>query len=163
MRAPHGKLPETAKKHMTPDLPRDKSLQDIFADFIGYLFDSTKVFIQEREPKGKEFWQSLGSNIDLILSHPNGWEGREQAFLRKSVVRARVFTEEEALSHVSFVTEGEAAFHFCVTNTNSVELLEVVFFLLNSGDTFQPLVSSSITRSWSSMLEVELSTSALTP
>ena len=163
MRASPGELPTTAKKHMTADLPRDKSLQDIFADFIRYLFNSAKVFIQEHEPRGKELWESLGSNIDLILSHPNGWEGREQGFLRKSVVQAGIFTEEEALSHVSFVTEGEAAFHFCVTNTNSVELLEVVFFLLNSGDTFKPLVSSLTTRSWSSMLEVELSTSALTP
>ena len=85
---------------------------------------------------GKELWESLGSNIDLVLSHPNGWEGREQGFLRKSVVQAGVFTEEEALSHVSFVTEGEATLGFCVTNTNSGELLKVVSFPFNSKDTF---------------------------
>jgi len=75
---------------------------------------------------GKGLWESLGSNIDLILSHPNGWEGREQAFLRKSVVRAGILTEEEALSRVSFVTEGEATFNFCVMKTNSSESLKVV-------------------------------------
>jgi len=117
---------------MTAGLPEGKSLQDIFADFICYLFDSTKAFIQECEPMGKVLWENLERNINLILTHPNEWEGREQEFLRKSVVRASVFTEQEALSRVSFVTEGEATFNFCVTNTKSGESLEVVFFLLNS-------------------------------
>ena len=121
---------------MTTDLPKGKSLQDVFVDFIRYLFDSAKAFIQESEPMGKELWESLGRNIDLVLSHPNGWEGREQEFLRKSVVQASIFTEEEALSHVSFVTEGEATFNFCVTNTKSGESLEVVFFLTDSEGTF---------------------------
>jgi hypothetical protein len=121
---------------MTAELPRGKSLRDIFADFIRYLFDSAKAFIQEREPMGEELWESLGRNIDLILSHPNGWEGREQEFLRKSVVQASVFTEEEALSNVSFVTEGEATFNFCVANTRSGELLEVFFFTFTPECTF---------------------------
>ena len=112
MRVTHGELPATAKKHMTGDLPADKSLQDVFADFIRYLFNSTKAFIQEREPMGEELWESLGSNIDLIL------------------------TEKVALSRVSFVTEGEATFNFCVTNTNSGELLKVVFSPLNPKGAF---------------------------
>ena len=117
---------------MTADLPKGKSLQDVFVDFIRYLFDSAKTFIQEREPMGETLWESLGRNIDLILSHPNGWEGPQQEFLRKSVVQASIFTEEEALSCVSFVTEGEAMFNFCVTNTKSGELLKVAFFLPTS-------------------------------
>ena len=125
MRLSPGELPATAKKHMTADLPEGKSLQDIFADLIRYLFDSAKAFIQESEPMGEALLESLESNIDLMLSHPNRWEGREQEFLRKSVVQASVFTEEEALSRVSFVTEGEATFNFCMINTKSGELLEV--------------------------------------
>jgi len=117
---------------MTADLPKGKSLQDVFVDFIRYLFDSAKAFIQEREPMGEKLWESLGRNIDLILSHPNGWEGPQQEFLRKSVVQTSIFTEEEALSRVSFVTEGEATFNFCVTNTKSGELLEVVSLLPTS-------------------------------
>ena len=136
MRLSPGELPATAKKHMTAELPRGKSIQDIFADFIRYLFDSVKTFIEECEPLGEELWESVESNIDLVLSHPNGWEGREQEILRKSVVQAKVFTEEEALSRVSFVTEGEATFNFCVTNTRSGELLKVVDFSFNFEDTF---------------------------
>jgi len=116
-----------AKQHMTAELPKGKSIQDIFADFIRYLFDSTKAYIQEGVPMGERLWGSLEPNIDLILSHPNGWGGREQEFLRKSIVQASILTEKEALSRVSFITEGEATFNFCVTNTTSGKLLEVVF------------------------------------
>jgi len=112
---------------MTAELPKGKSIQDLFADFLRYLFDSAKAYIQESEGMGEMIWESLEHNIDLVLSHPNGWEGREQEFLRKSVVKASILTEEEALSRVSFVTEGEATFNFCVTNTKAGELLKVVF------------------------------------
>ena len=81
---------------------------------------------------GKELWEKVESNIDLILSHPNGWGGREQEFLRKSVVQASVFTEEESLSRVSFVTEGEATLNFCLINAQSTESLQVLSFIFSS-------------------------------
>ena len=136
MRLSPGELPATAKKHMTPDLPPGKSAQDLFVDFIRYLFDSAKAFIQESEPMGDQIWESVEQNIDLVLAHPNGWEGREQQFLREFIVKASIFTEEEALSRVSFVTEGEATFNFCVTTTKSGELLEVAVFPVQPRDTF---------------------------
>jgi len=137
---------------MTAELPKGKSIQDIFADFLRYLFDSAKASIKEWEPMGEQLWESLEPNIDLILSHPNGWEGREQEFLRKSVVKASILTEEEALSRVSFVTEGEATFNFCVTNTKSGELLEVVLYCptprMRSDHLFEAWPQSSSHRCW---------------
>ena len=124
-------LPATTKKHMAMDLPKGKSLQDIFADFIRYLFDSAKAFFQACEPMGNDLWESVEHNIDLILSHPNGWGGCEQEFLRKSVVQASIFTEEESLSRILFITEMEATFNFCAINSGSGELLEVLFSLFN--------------------------------
>ena len=148
---------------MTPDLPKGKSLPDIFADFIRYMFDSAREFIKESEPMGDKIWERVKSDIHLILSHPNGWEGRQQEFLRKSVVKASIFTEEEALSRVSFVTEGEATFNFCMTDTKSGALLEVTSFLpFNSGNWFSALISSLGTRSLLLTSAVGPSTSALT-
>ena len=116
---------------MTTDLPPGKSTQDLFVDFMRYLFDSAKAFIQESvEAIGEKIWESVEQNIDLVLAHPNGWEGREQQFLRESSVKASIFTEEEALSRVSFVTEGEATFNFCAIETKSGELLEVAVLLI---------------------------------
>ena len=122
-----GELPAEVKKHITP-LPKGKSIADLFADFILYLFNSTVAHIKEVEPTGEVLWGNFGSTVEFVLTHPNGWEGRQQEVMRKAVVQAGVFSKEEALSRVSFVTEGEASFNYCVTNTKSGELLEVSAF-----------------------------------
>jgi hypothetical protein len=114
------------KNRITEDLPLGKSLQDVFSDFIRYLFDSAKSFIQESEPLGKSLWVAVENDINLILSHPREWGSRELEFLRKAVVRASVFTEEEALTRISFITEEEATFNFCVAHTTPDEPLKVL-------------------------------------
>ena len=119
-----GELPAEAKKYITP-LPKGKSIVDLFADFILYLFNSTIAHIKEVEPTGEVLWENFGPTVEFVLTHPNGWEGRQQEVMRKAVVQAGVFDKEEALSRVSFVTEGEASFNYCVTNTKSGELLQV--------------------------------------
>jgi len=107
------------------ELPQGKSIIDLFADFISYLFDSTIAHIKEVEPTGEVLWRSFGPTVEIVLTHPNGWEGHQQELMRKAVVQAAIFNEEDARSRVSFVTEGEASFNYCVTNTRSGELLEV--------------------------------------
>ena len=113
---------------MTAELPDGKSIVHLFADFIRYLFDSTVAYIKESEPTGDLLWTNFGPNVELVLTHPNGWEGPQQDVMRKAVVQAGVFTEEEARSRLSFVTEGEASFNYCVTHTRSGESLEVSTF-----------------------------------
>ena len=113
---------------MTTTLPDGGSIVDPFADFIRYLFDSAVAHIKEAEPTGDLLWENFGPTVELVLTHPNGWEGRQQEAMRKAVVQAGIFNQEEALGRVSFVTEGEASFNYCVTNTKSGELLEVSGF-----------------------------------
>jgi len=120
-----GELPATAKRHMTAKLPKGKSVVDLFADFIRYLFDSTITHIKEAEPTGEGLWKNFRTTVELVLTHPNGWEGHQQEVMRKAVVRAAIFNEEDARNRVTFVTEGEASFNYCVTNTKSGELLGV--------------------------------------
>ena len=110
---------------MTPKLPKGKSIVDLFADFIRYLFDSTVAHIKEAEPTGDLLWTNFGPTVELVLAHPNGWEGQQQGVMRKAVIQAGIFNEEEARSRVSFVTEGEASFNYCATHTKSGESLEV--------------------------------------
>lgn len=110
---------------MTGDLPRGKSVVDLFADFIRYLFDATVAQIKVAEPTGEVLWKNFGRTVELVLTHPNGWGGQQQAAMREAVVRARIFNEEEAQNRISFVTEGEASFNYCVTYTKSWESLKV--------------------------------------
>ncbi|KAF8333728.1 hypothetical protein F5887DRAFT_1286197 [Amanita rubescens] len=60
-------------------------------------------------------------DINFILSHPNGWEGRQQSEMRNAAISAGlVKNEAEALDQVSFVTEGEASLHYCLNNIPTV-------------------------------------------
>jgi hypothetical protein len=120
-----GELPAEAKRHMTTKLPKGKTTVDLFADFIRYLFDSTVAQIKEVEPTGELLWENFGPKVELVLTHPNGWEGQQQEVMRKAVVQAGIFNVEDARSRVSFVTEGEASFNYCVNYTKSGESLEV--------------------------------------
>ena len=113
---------------MTAELPKGKTIVDLFADFIRYLYDSTVAHIKEVEPTGELLWKNFGPTVELVLTHPNGWEGKQQELMRKAVVQAGIFNEEEARSRVFFVTEGEASFNYCVTHTKSGESLEVRAF-----------------------------------
>lgn len=104
---------------MIPPLPPNKSLVQVIADFIGYLFDSAKSYI--RQTHGESLWSTVEQNITYVLTHPNGWGGQQQTTMRRAAVLAGIVTNEGS-SRITFVTEGEASLHFCLSNG------------LNSGD-----------------------------
>ena len=146
MKLAQGELPTVAKRHMTAELPEDKSIIDLLADFISYLIDSTIAHIKEAEPTGAVLWRNFGPTIEIVLTHPNGWEGHQQELMRKAVVQAAVFDEEDARNRVTFVTEGEASFNYCVTNTKSGESMEVSAAWLISANRLSVAVSRQATR-----------------
>ena len=58
---------------------------------------------------------SIGDNIKFVLSHPNGWEGKQQSQMRRAAIGAGLVANmSEALTRIDFVTEGEASLHFCL-------------------------------------------------
>ncbi|KAK1224302.1 hypothetical protein PQX77_012810 [Marasmius sp. AFHP31] len=96
-----------------PPLPRNKKPIDIFADFLHYLHECTINYIKEN--RGVDFFSSIESyNIDYVLSHPNGWEGPQQAQMRQAAITAGLVTAEDADLRLQFVTEGEASLHYCI-------------------------------------------------
>ncbi|KAE9390767.1 hypothetical protein BT96DRAFT_925681 [Gymnopus androsaceus JB14] len=106
--------PETMKLDFDLDpLPSNKTPVMVFSDFLRYLFECTKAYIQE-DTLGKERWPSVQNNIDFILAHPNGWEIVQQAQMRNAAVQAGLVSESESRARVHFVTEGEASLHFCI-------------------------------------------------
>ncbi|PBK65414.1 hypothetical protein ARMSODRAFT_940364 [Armillaria solidipes] len=98
-----------------PPLPPGKDVVSVFADFFKYLFECAKTYILETQPSATTFWSSVEDSIEFILSHPNGWEGRDQANMRRATVLAGLVPNEAAgEERVHFVTEGEASLHFCI-------------------------------------------------
>ena len=59
----------------------------------------------------------MESDMDFVLSHPNGWEGTQQNEMRRAAVLAGLVPDNPSgHSCLSFVTEGEASLHFSVQN-----------------------------------------------
>ena len=100
-----------------PPLPLNKTVVEVFADFLAYLLECASSFIQETHANGAELWVSVREEMHFVLSHPNGWEGPQQAEMRKASVLAKLIPDTTA-GHacLSFVTEGEASLHYAVHN-----------------------------------------------
>ncbi|KAG2129861.1 uncharacterized protein EDB93DRAFT_1265156 [Suillus bovinus] len=94
-------------------LPQGKSAVEVLADFMSYLFQCARTYIQEAH---LDFWRSVKNSIEFVFTHPNGWEGQQQQQIRRAVELAGLISSTEEQSHVHLLTEGEASLHFCVTN-----------------------------------------------
>ncbi|KAJ8595460.1 hypothetical protein M405DRAFT_929541 [Rhizopogon salebrosus TDB-379] len=96
-----------------PPLPQNKSAVQVLADFMRYLFQCSRTYIQESH---LNLWRSVENSIEFVLTHPNGWEGPQQQQIRRAVELAGLISSRDEQSHVHLLTEGEASLHFCVTN-----------------------------------------------
>jgi hypothetical protein len=119
-------LPVAMKNQMSTNLPKGKTIIDVFADFMRYLFDSAKALFKSSDPNGNIRWDSISKSIELVLAHPNGWGGPQQTQLRNAAVKAGIVLDTPAgHASVHFVTEGEASFSFCATHTQTGKNLKV--------------------------------------
>ena len=120
-----------------PPLPPNKTAIQILSDFMGYLFQCTKTYIQETHASGRDMWTLFENDIDFVLSHPNGWEGPQQTQIRRAAVLAGLVPDSpEGQARIQLVTEGEASLHFCLSNEKIAGSFKVVAcqFVLDSCD-----------------------------
>ncbi|KAI6017318.1 hypothetical protein BKA83DRAFT_4326647 [Pisolithus microcarpus] len=113
---PKSSAASDAADQITP-LPPNKTIIDIFADFMEYLYHCTRLYFQQIFSNQPDFLVSMDRKnaIDFILTHPNGWEGSQQAQMRQAAVRAKLVPDTGAgQARVCFVTEGEASLHLCI-------------------------------------------------
>ena len=98
-----------------PRLPLDKTIVQVFSDFLKYLLECSSRYIQESEVNGVNLWASVQKDIDFVLSHPNGWDGKEQEKLRSAAVLGGLIPDTpDGHARISFVSEGEASLHFVI-------------------------------------------------
>ena len=111
-----------------PPLPQGKSAIDVFADFLRYLHQCARTFIEETHANGVDLWHTLEDRTEFVLTHPNGWEGPQQSMMRIAAVQAGLIPDsDDGHSHLSFVTEGEASLHFCVQSGLINDAIKVDF------------------------------------
>ncbi|KAF9004079.1 hypothetical protein BDQ17DRAFT_1241567, partial [Cyathus striatus] len=108
---------------LTP-LPRRKTSIHIFGDFLAYLYRCTRIFITDTHANGALLWNNVESDIQFVLSHPNGWEGAQQTKMRRAAVYGGLIPDtSEGKARVRFVTEGEASLHACVLSGLAADVL----------------------------------------
>ncbi|KAJ2913608.1 hypothetical protein MD484_g6805, partial [Candolleomyces efflorescens] len=90
-----------------PPLPVGKTVVQVVADYLKYLFDCAASYIKDTHANGQDLWLSVQNDIDFVLSHPNGWEGFQQTQIRQAVVSAGLVPDTTAgHGRVSFISEG---------------------------------------------------------
>ncbi|KAK7050921.1 hypothetical protein VNI00_005033 [Paramarasmius palmivorus] len=98
-----------------PPLPPGKTAVTVFGDFLGYLFKCTRSFISDTHANGSSLWRQVEPTLQFVLSHPNGWEGAQQAKIRRAAVHGGLIPDTpEGKARIWFVSEGEASFEACV-------------------------------------------------
>ena len=111
-----------------PPLPLNMQAVDILADFLGYMYKCARTYIEESHANGPDLWTSVESEIQFILTHPNGWEGIQQTQMRQAAIKAGLVPDTSAgRSRIAFVTEGEASLHFAIKHGLPVEATKVSF------------------------------------
>ena len=112
-------------------LPPGRSAVDVFGDFLAYLFRCTRSFIVDTHANGPALWHAVESNIEFVLSHPNGWEGAQQTKMRRAAVYGGLIPDtDEGKARIRFVTEGEASMHACILSGLAHDVLAVSFSYL---------------------------------
>ncbi|KAG8830437.1 hypothetical protein FRC18_008098, partial [Serendipita sp. 400] len=102
-----------------PPLPSNVTLTKVYSDFMRYVFSGFRTFFQETTPNGVAIWDRLSSSIVIVLTIPNGWDTRQQGFLKQAAREADIVqSEEDADLRIDFVTEGEASVHYVLGKVN---------------------------------------------
>ncbi|PFH48898.1 hypothetical protein AMATHDRAFT_5370 [Amanita thiersii Skay4041] len=121
IRLPHLNQEQNFTLEQMPKLPPKKTAIDVYGDLLAYLYQATKTYICQRQ--GSDIWDAVVTNAEYILTHPNGWEGKQQSELRRAARLAGLVkraSSSDALKRVHFVTEGEASLHFCLNKVPTV-------------------------------------------
>ncbi|KAJ7178302.1 hypothetical protein C8R46DRAFT_1076300 [Mycena filopes] len=107
-----------------PPLPHRATAVSVLSDFLRYLLDCAKTYIEQSHSDGAALWTLLFPTTRFVMAHPNGWDGKQQTQMRDAAVIAGLMPNSDAgHQRLQFVTEGEASLHFCVQNGLATQAL----------------------------------------
>ena len=114
-----------ARGERLPEILIDKSVVQIFADYLAYIYRCAKAYISDTNAVGRQIIDS-GMGIEFVLSHPNGWSGHQQSKMRRAAILANMVEDTAAgKAKIHFVSEGEASLHFCIITGLAGESIKV--------------------------------------
>jgi hypothetical protein len=99
-----------------PPLPAGITIEQVYADLMGYLMVHTRAYFEITTPNGAEIWTRLRDTMGIVLATPNAWSMLEQETLRKAAIMASLVTPENASQRLQFITEAEASVHYALAH-----------------------------------------------
>jgi hypothetical protein len=118
----HPSTMRTDNNISVPPLPGGLTVEQVYADYLGYLFRNTETFFKERMLDGPSIWNEYREGIRFVIAHPNGWDLREQRVLAQAAIRAGLVpTLGDAEERIHFVGEAEASVHYILFNRNDIQ------------------------------------------
>jgi len=96
-------------------LPPNKTVVEVYGDYLRYMMACTARYIQDTNPSGLELWKSVKDDIDFILTHPNDWDEFEVSQMSLAIVHSGLIEDtEEGHARVSFLQEGRASLQLAI-------------------------------------------------
>jgi hypothetical protein len=113
-----------------PSLPMGVSIQQVYGDFIRFLYEAARDYLLLTAFDGNEVWHRLKDHLVLVLAIPNAWEFDVQAIIRDAVRAADIGS-----SDIQFVTEAEAAVHYVLHRNGDRDWLQAGtnFLVIDAG------------------------------
>lgn len=107
-------------------LPVAKSAEVVIGDFLRYLWEETILFIKDHQADGAELMTEVEDRTHFVLGLPNGWVGEPQQRTRRSaLLGGLVFSDDEARTNISLVSEGEPSALTCLASSYAPHPLPV--------------------------------------
>ena len=103
-----------------PSLPTGVSIQQVYCDFIRFLYEAARDCLLLTACDGNRVWDRLNDAIVLVFAIPNAWEFEVQTIIRDAVGASNI-----GQSDIRFVTEAEAAVHYALQSNGDGEWLQV--------------------------------------
>jgi hypothetical protein len=118
-----------------PPLPSGVTIEQVYADFLGFLYRSTGEFFKQNINGGDAAWPKLQHNMEFVFAIPNGWDQRQQGFLRDAAIDAGLLPERNSDERIKFITEAEASVHFAMAHSDTRQWMKpgVIFAILDAG------------------------------
>ena len=109
-----------------PPIPQNKTIVQVFGDFLCYLYQCALAYIEDTHADGAELWKSVEGHGEFVLTHPNGWRGPQIAQMRAAATYAGLVPDNpEGHARIRFMTEGEASLHYCARNNYASDVIKV--------------------------------------
>ena len=95
------------KGHATSPIPVGLKVDDILCHFFAYIKDNVQMFVTNSYTSGNRYWEEFAQTMVVVLTTPNGWEGRHQNRMREAAIKAKLLVGDRVRERVRFVSEGE--------------------------------------------------------